>query len=260
MGKPNFFNDVYFTCVRLAVSDKVGKSWVGSGFIYTTPAASVSTKSRVFVITNRHVLPNAECALVFKLHRRLSSTGMCSMDCIEIRPKQLCGLYYSHPLPDVDLACVEITDLVDDSNCVFYKSIDSSFIPTFSEEQLLSGIEVFFVGYPDDRYDAVNNLPILRTGCIASIPKVDFNGMSAFLIDAQVFGGSSGSPVFCSLDGRFKLMGVVTQVMIRNQRLQAVDVVRVESVQQVLGLGIVIKTTKVSELIDYALSLGHESH
>mgnify|MGYP003291781313 CR=1 FL=1 len=55
------------------------------------------------------------------------------------------------------------------------------------------------------RYDKKNNLPLVRTGTIASHPRKDFNGLPQFVIDAQVFPGSSGSPVFIDMTfERFK--------------------------------------------------------
>ena len=70
------------------------------------------------------------------------------------------------------------------------------------------------------------------------------------VIDAQVFPGSSGSPVFTVLGGKYKLVGVVTETMIRHQQLQAIPVGVAAGVQQVLGLGIILKATLVKELID----------
>jgi len=119
----------------------------------------------------------------------------------------------------------------------------------FSEDDLLPGADVWFIGYPENRFDTFHNLPILRRGYIASIPKVDFNAKKLFVIDAQVFPGSSGSPVFTALGGKFKLLGVVT--LIRNEQLQAVPTEVALGVQQILGLEIVIKATVVKELIDH---------
>lgn len=121
----------------------------------------------------------------------------------------------------------------------------------FSEDDLLPGADVWFIGYPENRFDTSHNLPILRRGHMASIPKVDFNDKKQFVIDAQVFPGSSGSPVFTVLGEKFKLLGVVTETMVRNEQLQSVPIGVALGVQQILGLGIVIKATVVKELIDH---------
>jgi hypothetical protein len=56
--------------------------------------------------------------------------------------------------------------------------------------------EVLFIGYPCGIWDARNLLPIVRRGITATPIYIDFSGRKQFLIDASVFPGSSGSPVF----------------------------------------------------------------
>ncbi|MCH8230625.1 MAG: hypothetical protein IIA53_09885 [Chloroflexi bacterium] len=55
--------------------------------------------------------------------------------------------------------------------------------------------EVIFVGYPVGMYDTKNFTPIMRSGTTATPVQLDYQGKPAFLIDASVFPGSSGSPV-----------------------------------------------------------------
>jgi hypothetical protein len=59
------------------------------------------------------------------------------------------------------------------------------------------------VGYPISLWDSVNNLPLLRRGITATHPKIDYRGKPEFLIDAAVFPGSSGSPVYLYDFGAF---------------------------------------------------------
>ena len=101
---------------------------------------------------------------------------------------------------------------------------------------------------------------------IASHPKFNYNGEPIFIIDAQVFPGSSGSPVYIDLtyenikNGKItlgikeiKLLGIVSSTMIRNNRLKAIQASHFEVCsEEVLGLGIVFKSTLIKELIDSA--------
>jgi S1-C subfamily serine protease len=120
----------------------------------------------------------------------------------------------------------------------------------FTEEKLNPGLDIWFVGYPDNRFDSTNNLPLLRRGYISSIPKVDYNSQKQFIIDAQVFQGSSGSPVFAPIGNKYKLIGVVSATMIKHGQLQTIPTLQNGlGVQQILGLGIVIKSTTIVELI-----------
>jgi hypothetical protein len=82
------------------------------------------------------------------------------------------------------------------------------------------------------------------------VPTIDFNNEPQFLIDAQVFPGSSGSPVFVTLGTNYSFLGVVSRVMIKDEQIQTIDTAGVSTVQQVLGLGIVFKATQVRELVD----------
>jgi hypothetical protein len=127
----------------------------------------------------------------------------------------------------------------------------------FDEDWLLPNTNVCFVGYPEGRYDTKNNLPMLRRGVIASIPKVDFEGRKQFLIDAHVYPGSSGSPVFSVgnvFDGKVSFLGVLNAVMIRNAKLIAMPANLAAGVQQAIGLGFVMKPVLVRELIDDAVT------
>ena len=59
-------------------------------------------------------------------------------------------------------------------------------------------------------YDQVNLIPITRTGMTATPLQLDYDGRPSFLIDASVFPGSSGSPVFVYKSGKLGA-GITTQ-------------------------------------------------
>ena len=151
------------------------------------------------------------------------------------------------------MACTNVSG-IGANNKVFYKPLHPDMISNFEEDDLLPGTDVWFIGYPDNRFDVAHNLPILRKGYIASIPKVDFNNKRQFIIDAQVFPGSSGSPVFNIIDRNYKLIGVVSETMLKNEQLQIVPTNIGLGVNQIIGLGIVIKSTVVKELVDHTIN------
>lgn len=169
---------------------------------------------------------------------------------VTLQDNQFTSIYKTHPDSNVDLACINISIISLPIHNIFYKTLTPENMSHFAEEDLLPGSDVWFVGYPENRFDTTNNLPILRRGYIASIPTIDFNSKKQFIIDAQVFPGSSGSPVFTALGGKFKFIGVVTETMIRHGKLEAVPTDTSLGVQQILGLGVVIKAPLVKELID----------
>ena len=160
--------------------------------------------------------------------------------------------YFPHPNPLVDLACVNAYGTVQTD--AFYKYLNDDFLRPIDYRQVAPGSEVIFVGYPDNRYDVVNNLPLIRKGWIASMPDVDFNGKGEIVIDAQIFPGSSGSPVFVHWEGKYTLLGIVSQTMIRDSKLQVIQANTPPlGVREILGLGIIIKQRHIQELIDFAV-------
>lgn len=52
-------------------------------------------------------------------------------------------------------------------------------------------------------WDAYNNMPITRRGITATPLHVDFENAPRFLIDAAIYGGSSGTPVFVFNQGSY---------------------------------------------------------
>ena len=87
------------------------------------------------------------------------------------------------------------------------------------------------------------------------MPNVNFNGKGQIVIDAQIFPGSSGSPVFVVSQDQYLLLGVVSQTMIRHSQLQTLPVnMPPIGIEQILGLGIVVKQEHVRELIDFAVT------
>ena len=55
--------------------------------------------------------------------------------------------------------------------------------------------EAVVIGYPFEFYDRVNKFPIVKSGIIASRWGSNFDGKPYFLVDANLFPGSSGSIV-----------------------------------------------------------------
>lgn len=87
---------------------------------------------------------------------------------------------------------------------LFIRCVETSMIPNEEQIKQMDAIEpITFIGYPNGIWDSTNLLPVARRGTTASPIEVDFEGSPRFLIDASVFGGSSGSPVFILNQGSF---------------------------------------------------------
>jgi len=238
MDFKSFEEQVFFSTVRIVTSNTNGGngSSIGTGFLYCAPLPSLKDRSVILLISNRHVLNNPSSAISLIFHKKdLAHPDRPDLGkTFSISDKNYTGVYCGHPNSDIDLACINISMITQPEHGIYFKHLNPSLLPTFNEEKLLPGNDIYFVGYPENRFDIQHNLPIMRRGHIASMPKIDFNGRSEFLIDAQVFPGSSGSPVFTAIDGQVKLLGVISQTMIKNAQLQAVPVVHTLAIQQVL--------------------------
>jgi hypothetical protein len=146
-----------------------------------------------------------------------------------------------------------------------YVPIDAKMIPSESEMKDYGVFqEVKFIGYPIGMWDEKHNLPIVRRGMTASDPVVDFNGRREFLIDAAVFPGSSGSPVYIADDNgsmlgnsfigpRVRFLGILYAVY-EYKPDEAVVVVPIPTDFQLRakgeipgGIGFVIKAERMNE-------------
>lgn len=253
----SFQTAVFFSTVRITISRQNGAGCsIGTGFLVNAPLPWDPKSSTIFLVSNKHVYGNGDEIL---LHFNRGSIGLNGTPQFEkavvVAAKREGLLYTEHPDPDIDLACLSVSKLLNQHSPLYVRPLNISLIPDVTEPiPFNAGDRLWFVGYPDGRYDIAHNLPILREGCFASIPSIDFNDSRCFLIDAQVFGGSSGSPVFAPQGSDVCFVGVVTATIIRMAKPEPGPVSPGLHVNQILGLGIVLKAGLVQELVIAALS------
>ena len=166
----------------------------GTGFIFSIEQSG--NTSIPLLITNHHVIKDAQIGFV-ELH--LLKDGVPSKDTIRITFDN--SIINSNKLGDLDIVALPIAGplngLLEKGITPYYKSIDSSIIPSKKQIEELAAIEdITFIGYPNAIYDTTNKIPIIREGITATPIWNDFMGKEQFLIDAGAFPGSSGSPVF----------------------------------------------------------------
>ena len=107
---------------------------------------------------------------------------------------------------------------------LYYTALTLDEIPRKDEiANSISRIEdIIVVGYPDGIWDSYNNMPIVRKGITATSLQLDFNNEPKFLIDAAIYGGSSGSPVYIFNQGSYSL---VDNGLVAGTRLKLVGIV-----------------------------------
>jgi hypothetical protein len=213
-----------FATVRLEVETASGRS-VGTAFVYQFHNGA---RQWNFLVTCRHVVENGVRAHLF-------FTGADSDHAVptlgarrQIQVDNLEGKWFYHPDRKIDIAIAPIASLVPATgdSFVYLTAINEDALPrpqTWRELEVIE--EVVFFGYPAGYYDHYNLLPIARRGITASPPHLDYDGRPEFLVDAAVYYGCSGSPVFIMSElpvwqrlakrrhYRFVFLGVITEVL-----------------------------------------------
>lgn len=105
-----------------------------------------------------------------------------------------------------------------------------------SEEELLTGQEVFSFGYPLSHPVSVGNEALFIRGCVSGIrtgfgkPLYDY----VKVLDCAVSHGCSGSPAFCWSNGGIKAMGIIFQKH-KKDILEPEEEMLIEEIRNSLG-------------------------
>lgn len=175
-----------------------------SKYIENDPSYLFKDSSRLFVVTNKHVLLGKDKKnLQLSTHTHLffkksdSESLPLTIECYEQTTDDHEQNIFYHPDYDMCLIDVSREVLKHEIKYIGFTKKDI-FFPSkkyTSNEPVLTSL-VHMTGYPRAIYDKVNNLPVTRSGTIASPLEANWNGHEEFLTDITVFNGSSGSPVF----------------------------------------------------------------
>ena len=173
--------------------------------IPANPQASIP-----LLVTNHHVVKSAKRGLIELAESEEGRPVAGKRLRVEIDAKFLLG----NMNPQDDLAVIPIgpifNQLQTSGKTVFFRSLNFDLVPRPEVLEGLSAIEeVTFIGYPSGLYDEHNVTPLVRRGITATPVWNDFQGEPTFLIDAGVFPGSSGSPVFLFDQGGYTESGTL---------------------------------------------------
>ena len=267
----------FFMTLRIETAESVGTGFI---FEHKWPCPDTGEElTGIFLVTNKHVIAGSRGGtLRFTLHAATDSSpdlGNCAEVKLGSREWRWWG---GHPDDDVDIAVLPLNPVFEDMNRSglqpFFSVVDAKLLPENSPFGDLNAIErVLFVGYPEDIYDKANNLPLIRSGVTATPPAVDYEGSPRFLIDASVFPGSSGSPIFAYDRGswlsgtgdwtvgseRVVFLGVLSSVLYRvsDGSLEFRDIPTAKKAvpvtREMIDLGVAFKAVTVIEAIEAKL-------
>lgn len=228
------------------LSETVDSTNFGTGFLFAF-SSNEEDKMIPVIITNKHVVNGGiKGQLVFSLKddkgdyvpQKTHSFFINNFSCAWI----------PHPDPMIDLCVMPIHQLYKEYRptpySLYVSYITEKDIPSREEIEQFSHVEnVLVVGYPSGIIDDKHNLPLVRNGITASSLHYDFKGLPEFLIDAAIYGGSSGSPVFVYNNGCF----ITEKGAVFGQRAKLVGVNRATYQHQISneimvpnGLGVII--------------------
>ncbi|PWB77149.1 MAG: hypothetical protein C3F08_10355 [Candidatus Methylomirabilota bacterium] len=188
-----------------------GKS-AGTGFFLFRPVNG--DQGHVLLVTNKHVLPPIGSPQNVQIRVTIGTGDKAAVRFVDIPVVGTDGRYLPnvrlHPTPGFDVAALNVTE------AIVKQGIQGAWLPLdllstperLKNENITVGDEIFLLGYPNAIFDARNASPILRTGVIATVPSEGYafndalkkqfglpDRIDGFLIDANVFPGSSGSVV-----------------------------------------------------------------
>ena len=261
-----------YSTIRIEGVFADGSASVGTGFFFAFHWERKTNKSNPVIITNKHVIENTVSGkLVFTIADEKGNPLDGKQYIVNITP--FASQWKFHPNPNIDLCALSITGIVLDAQSkgvrLAYKMMDFSMLPSVSDIEAMTAMEdVVVVGYPDGIWDEVNNRPVFRKGITATHYAFDYNGKKEFLVDASIFPGSSGSPVFMLNEGivqdkfgrielaksRSLLLGVVYKVFQHNIDgsivIKNIPTAQVPVARSYIpnNLGLVIKASEIKEL------------
>ena len=199
--------------VRLQTQKPMGQTCVGTGFFYSFRDQKREGEIPV-IVTCKHVIEGSvKCRLFLALGSTNSSVRTQNHFFVDLPYFE--ESWIRHPDPSVDLAVMPLAPIIrllrSCGKEIDVVPLTPDLLPN-EADMTECGVfqEVKFIGYPIGIWDEKNNLPIVRRGMTATDPSVDYNGKPEFLIDAAVYPGSSGSPVFVAYDGMGVFAGRLT--------------------------------------------------
>lgn len=183
----------------------------GTGFIVNREVEK--GKGQLFLVSNKHVLkpksvdPAASNKAAFAVMHitKKDKGGELLIEPIRVMLRDEKGrdLWTGHPVEDVDVAVLRITDYIAEAGEIkalykigYIKESDFATDQYVKDTHLNIGDQVVVLGYPINIVEGRSSIPVARGGVIGTPPDRKFRGKDFFLIDCATIRGSSGSPVF----------------------------------------------------------------
>jgi hypothetical protein len=241
----------------------------GTGFFFASTKAD-GTPDTVFLVTNYHVVTGRTPLsketglgdrLQFLIHEDRSDLARVRHLELPLYDAQHQPLWMtSDSAPDADLVLLPVPPAAYEGVSLFVFT-DAH---THGDIKMRPTSGATLLGYPYGFADTAHDLPVWKTGHIASEPSVDFDNRPVFLVDVSAFPGMSGSPVLAVANGIYeneegqmrsgrvlKLLGIFSAMpVVRAMKpaSAAVDATPQVATETALQLGYVWKAALIADL------------
>lgn len=259
MNLNDLSTQLLFTTVPIWTENANGTHSSATAFIYSAPVPGKLEQFVPVLITNHHVVSEATRGLIEFIERD-GTDGTQPNRGKRVRVEISVDVLRQYANAELDVALIPLGPTLNQSEAagrpVFFRSITPDIIPSSDTISQLAAVEdVIFIGYPSGLRDTTNSNPIIRRGITATPVWDDFQSRPGFLIDAGVFPGSSGSPVFIfnqgayatkdglTIGNRILFLGMIRQSMIREDF----------GTRTFLGIGVVLNSSALRDFIDHSI-------
>lgn len=258
---PDFYKDAV---VALGIDGSDGKRhWVGTGFMVGRLEEGSKDRYTIYILTNKHVVKGFNSLLVRFNNAESVGVKDLEMPLIENGKK----LYSEHPNEESDIVAIQILPGVIIANRLKLSFLKLEEHALTLEKMQKTGVDegalVYTLGFPMNLMNEKIKAPICRLGCISRIADafVEPDKANNFLVDAEVFPGNSGGPVFnrpevvsiegTSCNGSCNLIGILSAYVPYRELLYSKQTDNVRMIQEEnSGLTIVHPVDRIKEVVE----------
>lgn len=200
--------DLSYATVRISQQLPDGRYGQGTGFLISAPTPDGTP--RLVMITADHVFSTKMLGDQVQIGWRIqdpSGHWRYTPQTLRIRAEGK-SLWTTHPQHDIAAIAVQAPPEIARAAIPLAWVADAD---TFDRQKVRPGDVMMTTGFPAGLSATPEGFPILRSGALGSWPVSPVASYPTFIIDAAIFPGNSGGPVFVAKAGAQFIAGVLAQ-------------------------------------------------